>query len=148
MNIENSAFKTGLRGGTQEGDPSRSVVAFNSRYSRRTNLTGWVVQGVGVGGGGGGENEGDSAEIHFQSFLQETTKQFWHGKVCPLFDVVHSAFPLPTTEARDLFAMRLDRSAVYERQAITIKRRGRVDEINVGRIKRSITLSLGQCKSI
>ena len=24
-------------------------------------------------------------------------EQFWHGKGCPLFDVVHPAFPLPTT---------------------------------------------------
>ena len=24
-------------------------------------------------------------------------EQFWHGQGCPLFDVVHSAFPLPPT---------------------------------------------------
>ena len=35
-------------------------------------MTVWVVRGLGLGVEGG-ENEGDSAEIHFQSFLQETT---------------------------------------------------------------------------
>ena len=39
----------------------------------------------------------DSAEILFQSFLQEVLGQFWHGQICPFFDVVHPAFPLPTT---------------------------------------------------
>ena len=24
-------------------------------------------------------------------------EQFWHGQICPLFDIVHPAFPLPTT---------------------------------------------------
>ena len=33
-----------------------------------------------------------------QSFLQEALcQQFWHEQGCPLFDVVHPAFPLPTT---------------------------------------------------
>ena len=36
---------------------------------------------------GGGDTRYDSAEIHFQ---------FWHGQICPFFDVVHPAFPLPT----------------------------------------------------
>ena len=47
----------------------------------------------------------DSAEIPLdQSFLQETLayEQFWHGQGCPLFDVVHSAFPLPTTASPTL----------------------------------------------
>ena len=26
-----------------------------------------------------------------------TTDQFWHGQICPLFDVVHLLFPLLTT---------------------------------------------------
>ena len=38
----------------------------------------------------------DSAEILFQSFLQEAPcEQFWHGRGCSLFNVVHPAFPLP-----------------------------------------------------
>ena len=33
-----------------------------------------------------------------QSFLREAmVRQFWYGQECPLFDVVHSAFPLLTT---------------------------------------------------
>ena len=40
----------------------------------------------------------DSAEI-FQSFLQEASESSsWHGQGCPLFDVVHPAFP-PLTKA-------------------------------------------------
>ena len=36
----------------------------------------------------------DSAEILFQSFSAGgTCEQFWHGKGCPLLDVVHPAFP-------------------------------------------------------
>ena len=29
-------------------------------------------------------------------------EQFWHGQSCPLFDVVHPAFPLPTTASPTL----------------------------------------------
>ena len=29
-------------------------------------------------------------------------KQFWHGQECPLFDVAHPAFPLPTTASPTL----------------------------------------------
>ena len=29
-------------------------------------------------------------------------EQFWHGQGCPLFEVVHPAFPLPTTMAPTL----------------------------------------------
>ena len=29
-------------------------------------------------------------------------EQFWHGQICPLFDVVHPAFPLPTTASPTL----------------------------------------------
>ena len=29
-------------------------------------------------------------------------EQFWHGQICPLFDVVHPAFPLPTTTSPTL----------------------------------------------
>ena len=29
-------------------------------------------------------------------------EQFWHGLGCPLFDVVHPAFPLPTTASPTL----------------------------------------------
>ena len=40
----------------------------------------------------------DSAEILFQSFLQEAlVEQFWHGQECPLFDVVLPEYPLVTT---------------------------------------------------
>ena len=31
-----------------------------------------------------------------------TCEQFWHGQGCPLFDVVHPAFPLPTTASPTL----------------------------------------------
>ena len=40
----------------------------------------------------------DSAEVLFQSFSAGgPCEQFWHVEGCPLFDVVHPAFPLPTT---------------------------------------------------
>ena len=45
----------------------------------------------------------DSAEILFQSFSAGgPCEQFWHGQGCPLFDVVHAAFPLPTTASPTL----------------------------------------------
>ena len=45
----------------------------------------------------------DPSEILFRSFLQESPgEQFWHGQGCPLFDVVHPAFPLPTTASPTL----------------------------------------------
>ena len=46
------------------------------------------------------------AEILFRVFLfffcfcfsaGGPCKQIWHGHICPVFDVVHPAFPLPTT---------------------------------------------------
>ena len=43
-----------------------------------------------------GDMRDDSAEILFQSFQRGGLhKQFWHGQGCPLFDVIHPAFPLP-----------------------------------------------------
>ena len=40
----------------------------------------------------------DSAEVLFQSFSAGgPCEQFWHGQECPLFDVVHPAFPLSAT---------------------------------------------------
>ena len=40
----------------------------------------------------------DSAEIPFQSFSAVgLCEQFWHGQECSLFDVIRTAFPLPTT---------------------------------------------------
>ena len=42
----------------------------------------------------------DSAEILFQSVLQEAiVSSSGMGRGCPHFDVVHPAFPLPTTES-------------------------------------------------
>ena len=41
----------------------------------------------------------DSAEIFFQSVLfsaDDHCEQFWLGQGCPLFDVIHPAFPLAT----------------------------------------------------
>ena len=43
------------------------------------------------------------AEIVFQSFFAgDPCEQFWRGLGCPLFDVVHPAFPLPTTTSPTL----------------------------------------------
>ena len=40
----------------------------------------------------------DSAEIPLPAFSAGgPCEQLWHGKECQLFDVVHPAFPLPTT---------------------------------------------------
>ena len=40
----------------------------------------------------------DSEEINSQSFsVGGHCEQSWHGQGCPLFDVVHPAFPLLTT---------------------------------------------------
>ena len=45
----------------------------------------------------GGDMRDNSAEILFQSFLQKAiVSGFWHGKGCPLSDIVHPAFPLLT----------------------------------------------------
>ena len=46
----------------------------------------------------------DSAQILFHCFLSAGghSDQFWHGQGCPLFDVVHSAFPLPPTASSSL----------------------------------------------
>ena len=59
-------------------------------------FTEWVV-GLGRPGGVGGGMTDDSAEIPFQSFLQ-----VWHGQGCLVVDVVHPAFPLPTTASPTL----------------------------------------------
>ena len=57
-------------------------------------LTYWVV---------GGDMTDDSAEILFQSFLQGAVKSSsGMGAGCPLFDVVHPAFPLTTTASPTL----------------------------------------------
>ena len=44
----------------------------------------------------------DSTEILFLCFLQVHCEQLWHGQRCPLFDLVHPAFPLPTTASPTL----------------------------------------------
>ena len=50
-----------------------------------------------------GDMRDDSAEIFFQSFsVGSLCEQSWHGQGCPLFDVVHPAFPLPTTASPTL----------------------------------------------
>ena len=50
-----------------------------------------------------GDMRDDSAEILFQSFLREALlMQFWNGQGCPLFYVVHPAFPLSTTASPNL----------------------------------------------
>ena len=52
---------------------------------------------IGSLGGGGGLKD-NSAEILFKSFLQETlVSSSGKGKEVSLFDVIHPAFPLPTT---------------------------------------------------
>ena len=47
----------------------------------------------------------DSAEILFQFVCFSAggpCEQFWQGQGCPLFDVVHPAFPMPTTASPTL----------------------------------------------
>ena len=45
-----------------------------------------------------GDVRDDPAEILFPVFSAgDPCEQFWHGQECLLFDVVHPAFPLPTT---------------------------------------------------
>ena len=44
-----------------------------------------------------GDMRDDSAEILPISSAGGPCEQFWHRQGCPLFDVVHPAFPLPTT---------------------------------------------------
>ena len=51
----------------------------------------------------GGDMRDNSTEIFFQSFSAGgPCEQFRHGQGCPLFDVVHPAFPLPTTASPTL----------------------------------------------
>ena len=48
--------------------------------------------------GGGGEREGQLSRDAHQLFSSGgPCEQSWHVQGCPLFDVVHLAFPLPTT---------------------------------------------------
>ena len=51
-----------------------------------------------------GDTRDDSAEIPFQSFLQEAlvSRSGMDRDVHPLFDIVHPAFPLPTTASPTL----------------------------------------------
>ena len=53
-----------------------------------SRLTDWVV---------GGHEERFSRDPLPVCCTGGHCEQFWHGLGCPLFDVVHSAFPLPTT---------------------------------------------------
>ena len=50
----------------------------------------------------------DSAEILFQFFFSFSAggpcEQLWHGQGCPLFDIVHPVFPLPTTASPTLYS--------------------------------------------
>ena len=51
-------------------------------------MTDWVIGG----------HEGRFSRDPFSVFSAGgPCEQFWHGQRCPLFDVVHPAFPLPTT---------------------------------------------------
>ena len=58
-------------------------------------LTDWVV-------GGGGGHEGRFSRYLLPDFSAGgPCEQFWHGQGCPLFDVVHPAFPLPRRSKAD-----------------------------------------------
>ena len=60
-------------------------------------LTVWVE------GGGGGGHEGRFSWDPLPVFSAGgPCEQFWHGQGCPLFNVVHPAFPLPTTASPTL----------------------------------------------
>ena len=51
-----------------------------------------------IGATGGGQHEGRFSRDPFPVFSAGSLcEQFWHEQGCPLFDVVHPAFPLPTT---------------------------------------------------
>ena len=49
-----------------------------------------------------GDMGDDSANLLLVLSAVGSCEQFWHGQGCPLFDVVHSAFPLPTTASPTL----------------------------------------------
>ena len=49
-----------------------------------------------------GDMRKDSAEIFFQSFLQEALGSSSDLQRCPLFDIIHLAFPLRTTASPTL----------------------------------------------
>ena len=63
-----------------------------------------------------GDMKDDSAEILFQSILQEAVVSSFGMGRCPLFDVFHPAFPLPTTASPTLQGALKDsyREAVVE----------------------------------
>ena len=72
-------------------------------------LTDWVVRG---------DMMDDSAEILFQSFLQE---QFLHGQGRSFYDVVQLAFPLSTTASptlqramKDAFPVTFSRAEAWD----------------------------------
>ena len=72
-------------------DATYSVLSYWLHVSVQLSpLTDWLV--------GEKSMTDDSAEILFRSFSAGGPfEQFWHGQERSLFDVVHSAFPLPTT---------------------------------------------------
>ena len=71
-------------------DPSNTGVQFSSVQSlNRLGCQGHVRD--------------DSAEIPLPAFSAGgPCEQLWHGKECQLFDVVHPAFPLPTSVTHPL----------------------------------------------
>ena len=55
---------------------------------------------IGIWGGG---HEGQFSRDPLPVFSAGSPcEQFWHGQICPLFDVVHPAFPLLTTASPTL----------------------------------------------
>ena len=54
---------------------------------------------------GGGGHEGRFSRDDLPVFSAEgPCEQLWHGQGCPLFDIVHPAFPLPTTASPTLLS--------------------------------------------
>ena len=64
-----------------------------TKFSSFLPLTDWVV------GGHEGRFSRDPLPVFYAG---DPCGQFWHGQGCPLFDVVHPAFPLPTTASSTL----------------------------------------------
>ena len=74
--------------------PSRRCGEVSSSNSVQFSpLTDWVVRGHNVG------FTRDPLPVFSEG---GSCEQFWHGQGCPLFDVVHPAFPLPTTASSTL----------------------------------------------
>ena len=86
-----------------------SLCSFVVEYMYIYNLVDIQLSSVPWPTGSSGGHEGRFSRDPFPAFSAECPcEQFWHEQECPLFDVVHPAFPLPTTASPTLKGVQKD----------------------------------------